>query len=84
MAPSLGLRSVANLALRQTANFLPVFSCIQSWSNRHLDRDDHLLDPVDRKSLRYPRPFGQVLGFASPYTPPTIRRFFHETSDIRR
>lgn len=58
VASSLGLHSVAYLALTQAAKPLLISNYIPGWTNRYIERGYHHFDPVIRKSLRYPMPFG--------------------------
>jgi len=79
---SLGLHSVAYLALTRADKPLLISNYNPGWTNHYIDRGYHLFDPVIRKSLRYPMPFGWGPDFVSPNSPPAIRRFFYEAADF--
>lgn len=82
VAASLGLCSVAYLALTQGAKPLLISNYNPGWTNRYIERGYHLFDPVIRKSLRCSSPFGWGPDFVSPNSPPAIRHFFYEAADF--
>ena len=82
VASSLGLHSVAYLALTQATKPLLISNYNPAWTTRYVEQGYHLFDPVIRKSLRYPKPFGWGPDFVSPNSPPAIRRFFCEAADF--
>ena len=82
VAASLGLHSVAYLALSKADKPLLISNYNPDWTMHYVAQGYHLFDPVIRKSLRYPMPFGWGPDFVSPNSLPAIRRFFYEAADF--
>jgi DNA-binding CsgD family transcriptional regulator len=82
VASHLGLSSVAYLALSGSDKPLLISNYNASWTSHYVAHGYHLFDPVIRKSLWCPNPFGWGPDCVRPNSLPAIRRFFHEAADF--
>jgi len=82
IAASLGLHSVAYLALTPTDAPLLISNYDPGWTTHYVARGYHLFDPVIRKSFRCTNAFGWGPDFIRPDSPPAVRRFFYEAADF--
>src|SRR6185437_15813457 len=82
VAASLGLNAVAYLALSSSDKPFLISNYNSAWTGHYIAQGYHLFDPIIRKSLRYPMPFGWGPDIIGANCAPALRRFFGEAADF--